>query len=648
MKYITTDKYLWWANSNPTSVVKYYKHDFLFSNGQWRNQMVSSCIGVPSQVVIVGHSDFAMTDDIALRIKKETNCQFLFAINNHSSFEWVYGIPLGLTNYTLESDAHPVFGESRIIDQVCNEIQKGELSKQDAKWIYLNFSIWTAPHKRQSVWNLFEKESYATLESSTLTLEGRLNYLRQLARHKFAICPEGNGVDTHRLWESLYVGTIPIVLRSPVHQYLYDTDLPICWIDDWKQVTPMFLNTEWNRLSSLFVSSKHLLTSEYWIDYIIEKSNLNLPTLQNNKMDEKEDKPRIRLFNLDLHISVIADFKDIVKKMYGDSQVEITDWSISGHTWVFGKSPKQTRHITQENWRHLNPKMIQDFVNEYRDELSQYDGFIVTHTPVFALLYESFRKPIIIINSCRYEQPFCWNGNLEMWHHFNSRLIQLERDGLLITVSNNRADQEYLKKGSGLNSTHIPSLCEYTNIHHRPLVKEGIIVSNEHVATPGLRKKAELGDKYEWSDLYRHSFFVHIPYEISTMSMFEQYSSGAPLVFPTPRWLCELYYSGKLHFWGPYAPSAPPGMPALEECLNGHQKFIWWIQRADYYDQQNYFGCYYVDNQEELYKFVSQSKEFPDPMKSPRMLHITKRRIKVFEEWHALISKKFPSLYRIN
>jgi hypothetical protein len=43
--------------------------------------------------------------------------------------------------------------------------------------------------------------------------------------------------------------------------------------------------------------------------------------------------------------------------------------------------------------------------------LSKYDGFIVTHTPVFARLFERFEKPVILVNSCRYDQPFMYNGN---------------------------------------------------------------------------------------------------------------------------------------------------------------------------------------------------------------------------------------------
>jgi hypothetical protein len=39
-------------------------------------------------------------------------------------------------------------------------------------------------------------------------------YLQNLSTHKYAICPPGNGIDSHRIWEALYLGVIPIMLRS--------------------------------------------------------------------------------------------------------------------------------------------------------------------------------------------------------------------------------------------------------------------------------------------------------------------------------------------------------------------------------------------------------------------------------------------------
>jgi len=141
----------------------------------------------------------------------------------------------------------------------------------------------------------------------------------------------------------------------------------------------------------------------------------------------------IKLFNLDLHISVIKDIQYILKDLYTD-KIEVTNWSISGHSWVFNESSVCPNIINANTWKNINKEMINDFVNNYKDFLSKFDGFIVTHTPVFCLLYETFNKPIILINSCRYEQPFSWNNDIEMWNYLNIKLKMMYDKNQLVAI----------------------------------------------------------------------------------------------------------------------------------------------------------------------------------------------------------------------
>lgn len=39
-------------------------------------------------------------------------------------------------------------------------------------------------------------------------------YLYELSRHYFVLCPRGNGIDTHRFWETLYLGGIPMIINT--------------------------------------------------------------------------------------------------------------------------------------------------------------------------------------------------------------------------------------------------------------------------------------------------------------------------------------------------------------------------------------------------------------------------------------------------
>ncbi len=59
------------------------------------------------------------------------------------------------------------------------------------------------------------------------------SYLGALASSYFSLAPRGNGIDTHRMWEALYLRTIPIVTRSLLTDQ--HPDLPLVVLDDWAE-----------------------------------------------------------------------------------------------------------------------------------------------------------------------------------------------------------------------------------------------------------------------------------------------------------------------------------------------------------------------------------------------------------------------------
>lgn len=67
-----------------------------------------------------------------------------------------------------------------------------------------------------------------------LTLTKQVYYER-LCISKYVVCPEGQGHDTHRVYESIYFGAIPILLKPSVLAHLYK-DMPIVWVDSWDSI----------------------------------------------------------------------------------------------------------------------------------------------------------------------------------------------------------------------------------------------------------------------------------------------------------------------------------------------------------------------------------------------------------------------------
>ncbi len=74
-------------------------------------------------------------------------------------------------------------------------------------------------------------------------------YFDLLAKHKFVLSPPGNGIDCHRTWEALMVGTIPIVLDTPMAPKGYE-GLPVVVVPNWNMVTKEFLEQKYEELHS--------------------------------------------------------------------------------------------------------------------------------------------------------------------------------------------------------------------------------------------------------------------------------------------------------------------------------------------------------------------------------------------------------------
>ncbi len=49
-------------------------------------------------------------------------------------------------------------------------------------------------------------------------------------------CPRGNGVDTHRFWETLYRNSVPIVQRSQWSQSIKSYGIPLVEVESWAQI----------------------------------------------------------------------------------------------------------------------------------------------------------------------------------------------------------------------------------------------------------------------------------------------------------------------------------------------------------------------------------------------------------------------------
>lgn len=250
---ITTDGYLSFCNDND---ICYIKTDFFYiGHFIWRDQYHPNKI---NDVCVIGHADYPVVDEISSRFKK------IFCINRYTDNTNTFGLPLGITNDCNDSTIHPIYGNKEVMVDVFNEkIEKESLA-------YINFNISNYPVERGYVFDKFSNESWSKRGVIENTIDGRRQFLRDIRSSKFVFCPRGNGVDTHRIWETLYMGSIPIVKYEKTHHMF--TDLPILFIDDWDVISEEFLNHKYLEIINSGWNMDKLKIS-YWMEFI--KKNIN-------------------------------------------------------------------------------------------------------------------------------------------------------------------------------------------------------------------------------------------------------------------------------------------------------------------------------------------------------------------------------------
>ena len=95
-------------------------------------------------------------------------------------------------------------------------------------------------------------------------------YSEYVNNYRFVAAPRGNGVDTHRFWEALYRGAVPIVKRSPWSKSLSIYGIPYAEVDDWTANELSRVANEW-KLDGFDPKSIPSL----WIGYWKSKLRLN-------------------------------------------------------------------------------------------------------------------------------------------------------------------------------------------------------------------------------------------------------------------------------------------------------------------------------------------------------------------------------------
>lgn len=113
-----------------------------------------------------------------------------------------------------------------------------------------------------------ELNSWSTINDSRIHFESTQYLPKQLASlasdFKYVACPRGNGTDTHRFWETLYRGSIPVVRRSLWSKSISDLGIPLVEISDWDFQEFLYVSEQLS-LQSFNPNDISLLWMNHWL-----------------------------------------------------------------------------------------------------------------------------------------------------------------------------------------------------------------------------------------------------------------------------------------------------------------------------------------------------------------------------------------------
>lgn len=361
---------------------------------------------------------------------------------------------------------------------------------------------------------------------------------------------------------------------------------------------------------------------------------------------ELDQKKKMRFFCLDFHGSVSADVKDVLEELGH----EVVIWMMPGSAysrWTLGINQDPVKQVSFDAW--INGKkgldLYDNFYERYKDFLMQFDGFIAPFNASLALFYRKSNKPIIVINANRYEIPF--SNKIGLWGKLNYFLRDGVRKKRIFIVANNKADKEYLSYYTGLKSIFIPSLCRYTKAHYTGKNDSFILHLNRKKLADDIKNpfpdliSDSLKTPYQWQDLYDYRGIIHFPYQISTMSIFEQYTANVPLFLPSKEFLIQLQkinsrILGEVSY---IRVSKRQHLTQIGDLNNlSDPKVIqFWIDHADFYDQENMPHIQYFDSIKHLRVLLENANL--DEISKKMAIHNEKRKKRVLIKWQNLLNK---------
>ena len=169
---------------------------------------------------LILHNNDSPFGDNELKYFDIPNCKKICAQNVTTYDERVIPLPIGIANICWEWGDLSVWINNKLLSV-----------RERSEFIYFYFEL------EGGCRDVKRPDCYESISSQGIEWIDKVSYktyIKNLSKYQFQVCPEGNGIDSFRTWESLYLKVIPIVDRNVMTEY-FSKLFPMVLVDDWKE-----------------------------------------------------------------------------------------------------------------------------------------------------------------------------------------------------------------------------------------------------------------------------------------------------------------------------------------------------------------------------------------------------------------------------
>jgi hypothetical protein len=174
----------------------------------------------------------------------------LFCQNSTLKHHGIFTLPIGIENLSLGRSGFKYYHKAITKFGIANKVLIPPMTATNS----VRIKVTNFGKLHSSIFDIYE--NYLS----------KKDYFSLTRNYKFIFVCEGNGFDTHRMWEVLYQNSFPVVIRSDWTETLNWLKLPILSVDKIEDISSALLDLHLEKYKDYDSKKMKELWTPFWKD----------------------------------------------------------------------------------------------------------------------------------------------------------------------------------------------------------------------------------------------------------------------------------------------------------------------------------------------------------------------------------------------